>query len=114
MQLHEVLPLVLGIVLRDAIVIAQPSPYLHELNRRELVHQTPARTFPIGYRTIRIEKLTRDLKIVSGNNEPVGLEQSGELLTLVVGDALVLGQFCLRQPRNRAGSEAAKYPGGRF
>src|SRR5258708_9789343 len=98
MQLYKVLPLVLGIVLRDPVVIAQAGPYLHELNRREFVHQTPARALSIGDRTIGIEKLLGNLQIISANNEPIGLEQGGELLALIVGDALILGHFSLRQP----------------
>ena len=74
MQFHEVQPLVLGIVLRDPIVIAQAGPYLHELNWREFVHQTPARPLSIGYRTIGIEELIGNFKIISGSNEPIGLE----------------------------------------
>ncbi len=98
MQLDEVQPSVLGIVLRNSIVPAKTRSYLHELNRRELIHQAPARLLAIRHRAVRIQKLVRDLQVVAAGNEPVGLEQGGELLALLVGDALVIGDLRLRQP----------------
>src|SRR6266851_3917113 len=112
MQLDEVQTSVLGIVLRNSIVPAKSRSYLHELNRRELVHQAPARLLTIRHRAVWIEKLVRDLQVVAASNEPIGLEQGGELLTLFIGDALVISYLCLRQPRDGAGSESAKDPIG--
>src|SRR5271163_1360061 len=73
MQLNKVQPLVLRVVLRDPIVPAKASAYLHELNRREFVDQTPARLLAIRHRAVRIEKLIRDLQVVAAKDEPIGL-----------------------------------------
>src|SRR5258708_28174379 len=97
-QFDEVQLLVLGIVLWNSVVPAESRSYLHELNRRQLVNQTPARLLAIRHRAVRIEKLVRDLQIVAARDEPIGLEQRGDLLALPIGDALVIRYLCLRQP----------------
>src|SRR5258708_40065488 len=98
MQLDEVQQPVLCIVLRNPIVPAKTRSYLHELNRRELVHQASVRLLAIRHRAVWIEKLVRDLQGVAARNQPVGLEQGGELLALFVGGALVISYLRLTQP----------------
>src|SRR5580700_7414257 len=78
MQLDEVQPPVLGIVLRNSIVPAKARSYLHELNRRELIHQAPPRLLAIRHRAVWIQELVGDLQVVAAGNEPVCLEQRGE------------------------------------
>src|SRR6266404_3786346 len=112
MQLDEVQPPVLGVVLRNPIVPAKTRPDLHELNRRELIHQAPARLLAIRHRAVRIEKLMRDLQVVAAGNEPIGLEQGRELFTLFIGDAPIVGYLRLTQPGDGAGSESAEDPIG--
>ena len=51
-------------------------------NRRELIDQAPARLLAVGHCAVWIEKLIRDLEIVAASDEPIGLEQGCELLTL--------------------------------
>src|SRR5882724_2414585 len=91
MQLDEVQPPMLGIVLRNSVVPAKTRSYLHELYRRELVHQAPARLLAVRHCAVWIEKLVRDLQVIAAGNEPIALEQGGELLALFIGDALVIG-----------------------
>src|ERR1700730_3880232 len=87
MQLDEVQLLMLGIVLRNSIVPAKARAYLHELNRREFIHHAPARLLAIAHRAVWIEEFVRDLQVVAAGDEPIRLEQRGELLTLLIGDA---------------------------
>src|SRR3984957_13568440 len=105
MQLDKVQPPVLGIVLRNTIVPTKARAYLRELNRRVLVHQTPARLLPVLHGAFWIEEFVRDLQVVAASDEPIGLEQGGEFLALPVGDALIIGYLCLGQPRDGAGPE---------
>src|SRR6185312_15034717 len=60
-------------------VVAHAGSYLHELYRRQLVHQTPAALAVARHVTIGIIGLERDLQIVTGRDEPVRLEERSRL-----------------------------------
>src|SRR6202050_356181 len=108
MQLDEVEPRVLGIVLRNAVVPAESRADLRELNGGELVHQAPARFLAVRHRAVWIEKLVGELEIIAAGDEPVRLEQGGELLTLRIDDAVRVGHLGLRQPGDGTGPKSAE------
>src|SRR5665213_129922 len=98
MNLDEVQPLVLGIVLRYAVIESQARSQLQELNWSELVHQAPTRLLTVGDRPVRIQKLIGEFQVAAAGDEPIGLEQGRKHLSLPVGDTVVVDQFGLSEP----------------
>src|SRR5580698_4092928 len=109
MQLNEIQALMFGRILRDSVVPAKSRTYLRELDRREFVDEAPAGFLAIRHRAVRVEKFIGNLEIVAASDEPIGLEQGRELVALSIGNALVVGDFRLREPGDRSGPQAPDY-----
>src|SRR6185312_10034795 len=91
-----------------SVVIAYAGSQLHELHRRQLVHNTQSALAVSDHAPVRIKGLVRDLEIVAGRDGPVGLEQPGCRRHALDRPPFVLDAGHLSEPYDRAGAYAAE------
>src|SRR4051812_23656312 len=105
--LCEYKPAVLGVVLRNAVVVATANSQLQELEGRVFPHQAPAVLIVMANVAIRIEIFGGDLEVMSLGDRPVGFEQADHLLA-PRGEVLVGDVVRFREPRDRPGTQAGE------
>src|SRR3954471_5730753 len=98
--LCEYKPAVLGVVLRNAVVVATANSQLQELEGRVFPHDAPAVLVVVANVAIRIEIFRGELEVMSLRDRPVGFAEADHLLALR-REVFVADVIRFLQPDNR-------------